>query len=68
MHFFMYGHTVSAKSQQASVKTPVQVEFPVFAISKQSKATIKKEHLKTWLCSKSCQFVNNKNISHQISS
>ena len=44
MHFFMYGHTVSAKSQQASVKAPVQVEFPVFAL-KQSKATIKKEYL-----------------------
>ena len=45
MHFFMYGHTVSAKSQQASVKAPVQVEFPVFALSKQSKSTIKKEYL-----------------------
>ena len=45
---------VYAKYQKASVKALVQVDFPVYALSKQ-----KQNNRKKWLSSQSCHLVKN---------
>ena len=48
--------TVFAKYQKASVKALVQVDFPVYALSKQKQ---NKEAGEKWLSSQSCHFIKN---------
>ena len=48
-----YIYIVYAKYQKASVKALVQLDFTVYALSKQ------KQNKKKWLSSQSCHFVKN---------
>ena len=62
---------VYAKYQKASVKALVQVDFPVYALSKHNpnlKANRKNSNRKKWLNSQNCHFVKNKIFWHQTSS